>query len=260
MFTGSGCNCVAHTGAYIKTDFRSEISGSCVWWSEASPAWQHPQSRISQQYPIGLQHSCSHDILGAGWRYLHPYVKESGLFSGLYRSGWTGQVPGCPQAPQNCELSPMLPRCQLELLLSGATEPLDWPHSLPAVLGSTRYELALELLLVAGRSKGHTSWTKADPRHHALPPRSCFQLLHEDEAKSHRHQRARPVRAVPGLTQLLWPQICGADRRTPTWVRFTSLWWTFLKKITPCFCKGGTGSRDATVQGLSLQQKHTEGV
>lgn len=63
------------------------------------------------------------DFFRAGYRYLHPNVNESGLLSGLSQSGWTGQVPGFPQAPQNSELAPI----QLELLLSGATEPWDGP-------------------------------------------------------------------------------------------------------------------------------------
>jgi len=51
---------------------------------------------------------------------------------------------------------------------------VGWPQSLLAVLGSMRYELALQLLLVAGRSEGHASWTKSDPGHHSSSTQTLF--------------------------------------------------------------------------------------
>jgi len=86
-----------------------------------SPGWQRSRS-VSLQHLLGLQRGCSHGVLGAGYRCLHPDLNAS-RFSALSWSGLTGH---CSQAPWNWELAPVLPgwQCYSQVPLSHTMAPV----------------------------------------------------------------------------------------------------------------------------------------
>lgn len=144
-----GCSCISGAGGWRSephmvtgSGFAPGLAltawtGSCgdcsrLLWSasrtEMSLGWQ--RSGCCSRY-LGLQHGCSHSILGAHCMHRQHDVNVSTFSSILSCAGWTGL---CSQAPWNCEPTPMVPgwwcwsRCSSAMSqgLGEARVPVGW--------------------------------------------------------------------------------------------------------------------------------------